>query len=486
MITKICGYSTENSMKKLINTTGLSLFALTMLITGSIDSIRNLPATALFGEALIFFVIIAAIIFLIPTGLVSAQLASAWPKKGGIYNWCKMALGEKGACLAIWFQWINTMVWFPTILSFIAGTAAYFIDPALAHNKYYLIGVIVIVFWSLTIINMKGIQTSAKVASFCALVGTIIPIGLILLLGLIWIFSGRPLQLHLTMSHLIPSFGKANNWISLTAIMAAFLGLELATVHVNKVNHPQTTFPKSLLLSVIIVLITMVFGSLTIAFVLPNSQIGLVDGVMQVFANFLSSYHLIWLIPVITLMLLIGSAGSLINWIISPTKGLMQAAEDGYLPKLLSRKNKHDVPSNLLLVQAILVTLICCAFLLLPSVNASYWLLTDLSTQIYMFMYILMFIAALLLAKKVLQRDCAFRIPGGLIGMYAVIFLGFLGCITAITVGFIPPANLNIGSAAQYEALFVGGLIIMTLPVLLLYAYKKILSSSLPAAAVTI
>ncbi len=33
----------------------LTIFSLTMITVGSVDSIRNLPATALFGSQLIFF-----------------------------------------------------------------------------------------------------------------------------------------------------------------------------------------------------------------------------------------------------------------------------------------------------------------------------------------------------------------------------------------------------------------------------------------------
>ncbi len=44
----------------------ISTFALVLLITGAIDSIRNLPTTALFGSSLIFFFILSAIVFLIP------------------------------------------------------------------------------------------------------------------------------------------------------------------------------------------------------------------------------------------------------------------------------------------------------------------------------------------------------------------------------------------------------------------------------------
>ena len=79
------------------NAAKISTFVLVMFITGTVDSIRNLPAAALFGSALIFFFIFSAIVFLIPTALVSAELASSWTEKGGICYWVKLAFGEKVA-----------------------------------------------------------------------------------------------------------------------------------------------------------------------------------------------------------------------------------------------------------------------------------------------------------------------------------------------------------------------------------------------------
>ena len=126
----------------------ISVLALVLLITGAIDSIRNLPATALFGSSLIFFFIFSAIVFLIPVALVSAELSSTWSEEeGGVYSWVRHAFGDNMAFFTIWLQWINTMVWYPSILLFIAGTLAYLINPELAQNKFYLISVILIVFW---------------------------------------------------------------------------------------------------------------------------------------------------------------------------------------------------------------------------------------------------------------------------------------------------------------------------------------------------
>ena len=182
----------------------------------------------------------------------------------------------------------------------------------------------------------------------------------------------------------------------------------------------------------------MIFGSLAIAFVLPQNQINLVNGVMQAFTNFFAAYHMSWVIPVMTILLLIGSLGGIISWIISPARGLLQAAQSGYLPEFLQKENKHGVAQNLLITQAVLVSLLCVAFLLMPSVNGSYWLLTDLSTQLYMLMYVLMFIAALALKYQFPQKFRAFAVPGKKIGMWYTAILGLIGCAITLIVGFFP------------------------------------------------
>src|SRR5262249_55032960 len=138
----------------------ISLFSLAVLIIAAIDNMRNLPAAALFGSELLFFFIFSALVFLIPTALVAAELSSAFPEKGGVYQWVELAFGKKWAMVAIWLQWINTMVWYPSMLSFIAGTFAYLIDPELVQNKAYLAASILIVFWGLTYVNLKGFHIS--------------------------------------------------------------------------------------------------------------------------------------------------------------------------------------------------------------------------------------------------------------------------------------------------------------------------------------
>lgn len=455
------------------NLNKINLLPLTLLITGAIDSIRNLPATALFGSTLIFFFILSAVLFLIPTALISADL-TANHSEGGVYQWSRHAFGERIGFLTVWLQWVNNIIWFPTILSFIAGTAAYLIDPALALNKMYLITVILSLFWGLTIINLNGVSLSAKFTSFCAIIGLIIPMVMIIALFAAWIILGHPIQLHFTMASMFPNFSHTENWFALTAIMLGFAGMELATVHIKDVNNPQQTFPKALALSTVIILVTMTLGSLAIACVLPYNKINLVNGTIETFSYFLSVYHLQWLLPIMTILLVIGSLGGIVSWVISPIKGIFQAANHGFLPPFFQKENKHGVPQNLLITQAILVSFVCLAFLLFPGVNASYWLLTALSTQLYMFMYVFMFVSAIALRSKnsYLGDNKNFKIPGGKLGFYTVCLLGLIGCAITIYVGFIPPNGFNIGTTTYYEIIFCTGMLAMIMPILFFYGYE--------------
>ena len=138
-----------------------------------------------------------------------------------------------------------------------------------------------------------------------------------------------------------------------------------------------------------------------------------------------------------------------------------------------AKENKNGVASHVLITQAILVSFICLAFLLIPTVNGSYWLLTDLSTELYVMMYVLIFLSALVIHYKYRHDTKGFSIPGNQLGIWTTCIAGLFGCIVTIIVGFFPPTGINVGGAIHYEILFSGGVIVLLLPTLFFFYYKK-------------
>lgn len=412
----------------------LTVFSLTMITVGSVDSIRNLPTTALFGSQLIAFFILGALFFLIPAALVSAELASGWARQGGIYVWVKEAFGKKTGFLAIWLQWIENVIWYPTILSFVAGSIGYLINPTLTDNPYFLWLVIVASFWGTTLVNLNGMRSSALFSNLCSIAGLLLPMGLIIGLGAAWVLGSNTMQVEFTPSSIMPHWSDHGMWVSLTGIMMSFCGIEIATVHANDVHNPQKAFPRALIFSVLIILSTLILGSLAIAVVLPQNDINLVSGIMQAFDAFFARYHLSQVMPLIAVMLVLGGLGGVSNWIIAPTKGLLVAAEDGNMPEMFQKTNRQGAPVFMLVSQAVIVTVLSSLFLFMPSVNGSYWFLTALAAQLYMLMYLLMFVAAIKLRISEPDAPRAFKIPGGLPGLIFVAGVGIIGTMVTLLV----------------------------------------------------
>lgn len=448
------------SIEKKQNVKCLSVFSLVMINVIAIDNLRSLTAGAEYGFALVFFYMVAALLFFIPTILVTAELATGWPATGGVYIWVREAFGPKCGFLTIWLQWIYNVVWYPTIFTFIAGVLSYLINPQLVHNKLYMICVTILAFWGTTLINCYGIRVSSWVSIIGALVGTIFPMVLISVLGLIWIFIDGPSQIHFTVNEFFPSMTNLHNLAFLTNILFGLVGIEMSAVHAGDVRQPQRDYPLALLYSSLIILATFILSSLAITIVIPIHQLNLVSGLLDAFTVFFNVYHLAGLIPVIAVLIIIGSLSGASAWILGPARGLLIASEDARLPSILVRRNKKDMPVGILFIQGILVTLLGVVFFIMPTVSSSYWVLSNLTAQLALIFYVFMFAAAIRLRYKHADTERAFRIPGGLVGVWIVCGTGIFACIGALLLGFLPPSQISIGNVVTYEAILIGGILL--------------------------
>jgi len=450
----------------------LGVFSIVMINVIAVDSLRSLPFSAEYGFSLVFFYCIALLTFFLPIALVSAELATGWPNKGGVYIWVREAFGDLWGFLIIWLQWVYNVVWYPTILSFIAGVIAYLINPHLAENKYYMLSLIVVIFWLSTLINLFGMRLSSWVSTVGALIGTLIPMIYIIILGIIWLAEGHPIQIHFTVAAFIPHIASVKNLAFLTAVLFGLVGMEMSAVHADEVKGPGRAYPRAIALSTIIIFLSLVFASLAIAIVVPQHKLNVVTGLVQAFQVFFDNYHLAWMSPVMTILIIIGGVSGVATWIIGPTKGLLVAVRDGSAPEIFSVTNKHDVPIFILLLQAIIFTILCSVFLLMPTVSSSYWVLTAMTAQLAMLVYVAMFVAAIYLRYKKPDVVRAYKIPVGNLGIWVIGLLGLLSSISVIVLGFFPPAQIQIGALARYETILIVGILTLSMPPLLIYRFR--------------
>ena len=455
----------------------LSIMSIALMTSAAVISLRGLPMMAKEEMTMFFYIGFATILFLIPAALVSAELGSAFSNLGGgVYTWVEQAFGPRAGFISIWLQWIQNVVWYPTVMSFAAAGVAYLVArPELANDQYY-VGVFCIVFyWLSTWMTFKGTDVIAKVTSSSFLVGTVLPGIIVIILALLWVDQGNPVAFeHLTIqdtglfqleggkvhSRFWPEFNSFGNIAFLAGIILLFAGVEVHAVHANEMGNPKTEFPLAMLIAALIIFVLFTLGSLAIAAVMPSEEIDLQSGLMAASQIMLNKMGIGDWNRLFCLLLALGALGGVMSWISGPSKGLLWTAKLGHLPPFLAKTNENGIPKNILLVQGALVTLLSCIYFVFKNVSVAFFLISAMTIALYLMMYMLMYAAAIRLRFTKPDLERPYKVPGGDGGMIIIAGLGFLGVLFAFVVSFFPPSNLPIGSPSTYVGIVVAGTVI--------------------------
>ena len=193
-------------------------------------------------------------------------------------------------------------------------------------------------------------------------------------------------------------------------------------------------------------------------FIIPNSQINLVQSLLISYDNYFSFFGLGWMNWIMALALAVGVLAQVTAWVGGPSKGLYQVGLAGNLPPVMQKRNKNNVQEGILIIQGCIVTLLSIMFVIMPSVQSAYQIISQLTIILYLIMYMLMFASGIYLRYREPNTPRTFRIPGGkTFGMWVVGGLGFLASLAAFLVSFIPPNQITVGSNAMYIILLVVG-----------------------------
>ncbi len=440
----------------------ISVFTLAMINVAAIVSLRGLAAESVYGLSSIFYYLFAALFFLIPVAFVSAEMATSWTEKGGVFRWVGEAFGGAWGFVAIFLQWIQNTIWFPTVLTFAAVSLAFIgsdmaFDTRLAANPTYTLVIVLGVYWIATLLNFRGADFSGAISKWGVILGTLIPATLLIVLGIAYMFTGQPVYLDFNPSTIIPDINSFNNLSLAVGIFLFYAGMEMSSVHVKDVANPQKDYPKAILLSSVITVLIFIFGTLAIAIVIPQGEVNLTQSLLVAYDNLFKAFGIEWLGSVVAACLAFGVFGQVSTWIAGPSKGILTVGKAGYLPVWLQRTNKEGVQVNILLVQALIVTLLAILFVLLPSVQAAYQILSALTITLYLIMYMLMFAAFIKLRFSQPRVTRYFKVPFGTFGALLFGGVGFCASALAFFFGFFPPSQISVGSPMVWMSLLVIG-----------------------------
>ena len=250
--------------------------------------------------------------------------------------------------------------------------------------------------------------------------------------------------------------------------------MEMGGIHVKDVENPSKNYPKAVFIGALITVLIFVLGTFALGVIIPAKDINLTQSLLVGFDNYFKYIHASWLSPIIAIALAFGVLAGVLTWVAGPSKGIFAVGKAGYMPPFFQKTNKLGVQKNILFVQGIAVTVLSLLFVVMPSVQSFYQILSQLTVILYLIMYLLMFSGAIALRYKMKKLDRPFRIgksDNGL--MWLIGGLGFCGSLLAFILSFIPPSQISTGSNTVWFSVLIIGAIIVVVAPFIIYAAKK-------------
>ena len=219
-----------------------------------------------------------------------------------------------------------------------------------------------------------------------------------------------------------------------------YAGIEVNAVHVNDLRNPAREYPKAIFVAMALVLVVFIFPTLAISWVIPAHQISFTAGVMQAFNRLFTYFGAAFAVPLVAVALAAAAFAGMLTWMDGPSEGLLLIGrERGFLPPYFQKVNRHGIEMRILAAQGAVITLIALLYAFIPSVSHAYWIFVAMATQVYLIMYVLMFIAAIRLRRAQPDHPRGYRAPA--LGLLCV--LGATSSVAALVIGFIPPAQFR-------------------------------------------
>lgn len=366
------------------------------------------------GLTLVYHLVLP-LFWCIPISLVSAELTAAMPVEGGFYRWSRLAFGNFWGFLAGWWNWCASFLLGGAYAVLCADyLAVYF--PSLTGWRHYLVCLVIIA--AIAYINIRGIQLVGKFATFLELM-VLLPIAVMVVIALAH-WHHNPFTPFVP-PH-VPRFQVFG--VGLALGLWLYSGYEQVSTVAEEVENPQRTYPRALAWVVPLSIATYFLPTLASLAALGNWQ--------QWKAGYFSeAARLIggpWLGVWITLAALFTNLSLLNSTVLTCTRMPFAMAEDGYLPRLLSRSHaRFHTPWLAIAISSLVYA-------------ALSWHTLDQLISVYVWLRVATSLLTVLSAWQ-LRRSApglprAFRIPWGKKGLtYAVaapVLMGIFALVASV------------------------------------------------------
>lgn len=370
------------------------------------------PAAAI-GNSQFFWWIFLIITFLLPYGMVVAELGTTYEGDGGIYDWVRDAYGDKWGARVAWYYWINYPLWvascgtlFPDILGMVFGW------------EFTLIGKIIVELafvWIVTVMSFSKVSDSAWILNGGAVIKVIIAV-LVGCLG-IWFAATHGFANDMSPQTFLPDLTNTSAISNLSVILFNFMGFEVICTFAGAMKDPEKDIPKAIVLGGVAIAAIYLFASFGIGAAIPTDSIDPDFGMIVAVQTMVGESPLFAIIALAFLLTLFANMAS---WSFGVNFVADYAAKHGNMPKIFARESpKTGMPNGAAVMDGIVATLAILLQLIPVEAisNGIFWMLFSMNVVFLLISYIPMFPAFMKLRKVDPDRKRVFSVPfkGGLL-----------------------------------------------------------------------
>jgi amino acid transporter len=419
---------------------GLWRFDMICYTVVAVIGLNALGAFAANGTQALTWLVLSAVTFFLPYGLLVAELGSTFPQEGGIYEWCKLAGGRLYAAFTATFYWITVpllmggsyaVLTIAALKIFWFGNANVLFGGHLVTDVLVELALALLFIWGITF----GTIIALRHGKWISTAGFFVKLALLavfLVLAGIFVVSGSSKGAHVAVSDLVPT-----NWGLITSAILPvtvflWLGAETQSSAAEEMTNAQRDVPLALLRAGIIAVVLYSLFLLAILIALPANQLSAVGSFLTAFQTVNRvlpaplATGLGWLVALCFATSLFASGVTLL---IAVSRTYAIAALDRVAPLRIGHfSRRFGTPIAAAILSGLVATVTVVASILLSAygserIGALFVQVLGVAISTALLAYLLMFLAFLILRYKYPAVTRTYRVPGGLVGAWIVTLL---------------------------------------------------------------
>ncbi|MGI2029622.1 APC family permease [Endozoicomonas acroporae] len=375
----------------------ITLFTLSAVLT-----IDGLAAAASIGVQSLTWWLIAFLFFAIPYALISIELGTRWPSRGGIVHWVKLAFGVGWSARTSWLYWVNVALWMPATFIMMAGVFAQMFWPAMSLTNQILFALVAT--WLTVLICCLSLDTGKWIPN----AGACCKIVVVFLLGIggVMTLYRSGLANPINLQTLTPSLDDGLRFFPV--IIFSLVGFDLISCIGDEIKDPEKDLPFAQLMAVGLITILYLFAVFGILAALPVEQIGLINGLLATLERIVAPLPgSDILLLILGLLIMFSLVANMVTWSIGANYAAAEAAHSGELPALFGLEHPASgTPVGASVLSGILASLAILLYgVMADSADALYWSLFSFANLVFLLPYLLLFPAYLVLKERDLSPN---------------------------------------------------------------------------------